>query len=114
MSSSNIARAVVTYGTNNLTGIANIANQSISYSTARSNKSDSIIATTVGASSVAAGYAEGVASAASYASKGSAYSGKLAGAGNLLGLVQVGVNLKNNDYDASKLTAGDLLILLVH
>ncbi|WP_107820362.1 calcium-binding protein [Neisseria sicca] len=109
MSSSNIARAVVTYGTNNLTGIANIANQSISYSTARSNKSDSIIATTVGASSVAAGYAEGVASAASYASKGSAYSGKLAGAGNLLGLVQVGVNLKNNDYDASKLTAGDLL-----
>ena len=65
MSSSNIARAVVTYGTNNLTGIANIANQSISYSTARSNKSDSIIATTVGASSVAAGYAEGVASAAS-------------------------------------------------
>ncbi|MDO4644082.1 MAG: hypothetical protein Q4A74_09600, partial [Cardiobacteriaceae bacterium] len=103
--SGNGARAVFSYGLNQTATIAGLTGQAVSIST----EHQSVRATVFGASSVAAGYAEGVADVVSWSEKGVGYQGRLSGTGSLLGLAQVGVSLAENGGDGTKLTAGDLL-----
>ncbi|QMT36517.1 hypothetical protein [Neisseria wadsworthii] len=93
---SEAAKVVFSYAANNISGVSGLTGQSVSYAT----RNQSGLSTSVGITATTVSFAEGIPHG---------YAGKFSGAGNLLGLAQVGVNIYDNNGDTSKLTAGDLL-----
>ncbi|MDV7438139.1 hypothetical protein R4447_16460, partial [Acinetobacter baumannii] len=96
---SNSLQLTFNYLSTNISSVSGLAGQAIAYS----GDNQSLLSTGVGVTATAVSYAEG------FSELAGTNLGKLSGAGNLLGMVQVGVNIYDNKGDTGKLTIGDAL-----
>ncbi|NUF17421.1 hypothetical protein, partial [Acinetobacter lactucae] len=98
---SNSLQLTLNYLSTNVSAVSGLTGQSIAYS----GDKQSLISTGVGVTATAVSYAEG------FSELAGANLGNISGAGNLLGLVQVGVNIYDSEGDTRQLTIGDALSL---
>ncbi|WP_151789829.1 calcium-binding protein [Acinetobacter seifertii] len=96
---SNSLQLTFNYLSTNISSVSGLSGQAIAYS----GDNQSLLSTGVGVTATAVSYAEG------FSELAGTNLGKLSGAGNLLGMVQVGVNIYDNNGDTGKLTIGDAL-----